>query len=144
MAMAAVSAGEPGQDASPTRAARQSARIDALFSGVVSYLESAPGVSQVRLCTRPPASEQALSAWETRHSQVLPEDLKSFLRVTDGIFVSWNVNYAGAGTCTVGAMHISGLDKLTPTASTNSDSDSLPRHKEGTGIEGEAELLRMP
>ena len=62
-----------------------SSQLDSwLLGGLISYLESCPGVSKVNLFTRPPASTAIYSIWERQTLFPLPADLRDFLQITDG------------------------------------------------------------
>ncbi|KAI9362513.1 hypothetical protein DFJ73DRAFT_773242 [Zopfochytrium polystomum] len=50
---------------------RKSAMLDGILGGAIGYLESCPGVSEVKLCTRSAATAAALREWESRQSMHL-------------------------------------------------------------------------
>ncbi len=55
-----------------------------LFGGILDYLESCPGITQLKLHTRSPGSPLLVSVWEQTAGVSLPQDIKDFLYVTDG------------------------------------------------------------
>ena len=58
---------------------------DLLLGGILGYLESCPGVTQVKLYTRSPAKTLQLHSWESAYGNILlPHDLKESLQTTDG------------------------------------------------------------
>lgn len=70
-----------------TSAPRFSQKVvsELLLGGLLESLASCPGVAQVRLFTRAPASALAISSWEGSTATLLPQDLKAFYLVTDGV-----------------------------------------------------------
>ena len=65
----------------------QKLHSELLFGGLVPYLESCPGVTQVHCFSRPPVTHLDLSIWEQSNSAQLPNDLKQFLLLSDGVFL---------------------------------------------------------
>ena len=56
-----------------------------LLGGILDYLESCPGIAQLKLHTRSPGSPLLVSVWEQTAGVPLPQDIKNFLYVTDGM-----------------------------------------------------------
>lgn len=65
-----------------------------LLSGALEYLESCPGVC-VEATSNPPIVPSMISHWESQYKHQLPQDLKDFLSVSDGIFpvLNYRIQY---------------------------------------------------
>ncbi|KAJ3330069.1 Tubulin polyglutamylase complex subunit 2 [Blyttiomyces sp. JEL0837] len=97
----------------PAPHTRKSVILDALLGGAIGYLESCPGVCEVKLCTRSPATQESIQAWESRQqgSLTVPDDLRGLYSISDGLIVQWSVRF-GSDVVVLGNMHVNGLDRL--------------------------------
>ncbi|OAJ40094.1 hypothetical protein BDEG_23869 [Batrachochytrium dendrobatidis JEL423] len=61
--------------------------------GVISYLESCPDVTDLKIAAYPPCPHALVSRWTCTHGQTvltLPPDLVQFLKCSDGLLFTWN------------------------------------------------------
>ena len=57
---------------------------------VLNYLDALKSVHNVYFTEKPPATHADLSQWEAEHAPLrLPQDLKDFLLVSDGLLLRW-------------------------------------------------------
>ena len=86
--------------------------MDKYTMAVVDFLRNHPGVSDLHLDRREPAPTSAIHAWETANAPLkLPEDLKSFLLLSDGFSLQWDVCFGGC-THALGNMALNGIQGL--------------------------------
>ncbi|KAL2916215.1 25S rRNA (adenine645-N1)-methyltransferase [Polyrhizophydium stewartii] len=103
-----------------TGAHTRHAAADALLGGAIRFLESCPGVADVRVAMRPPCSPSLVAVWERSHGRQLPADLADFLLVADGICVAWGVDFGdGYERMQLGTMHIEPLERIVPVVVTD-------------------------
>ncbi|KAL2912547.1 25S rRNA (adenine645-N1)-methyltransferase [Polyrhizophydium stewartii] len=103
-----------------TGAHTRHAAADALLGGAIRFLESCPGVADVRVAMRPPCSPSLVAVWERSHGRQLPADLADFLLVADGICVAWGVDFGGGyERMQLGTMHIESLERIVPVVVTD-------------------------
>ncbi|KAJ3119263.1 Tubulin polyglutamylase complex subunit 2 [Physocladia obscura] len=109
--------------------------IDAMLGGAVSYLESCPGVSKIKIgTTRAPSSLHAITQWEAAaakavmqdtgiaRSITMPQDLKALYDVSDGFSFQWSAKFPritdgrqktnNTEACILGDIHVNGIDGL--------------------------------
>ena len=68
--------------------------FDDISLSVASFLEDHPQVSGIKFTDRPAAKEADVVAWEKRNSPFkLPKDFKSFLLISDGLLLRWNIQH---------------------------------------------------
>ncbi|KAI9202998.1 uncharacterized protein BJ171DRAFT_425860, partial [Polychytrium aggregatum] len=93
---------------------KKSVLLEEIFSGAIGFLESCPGVHEVKLCSRNNSlSSYHFLAWERDHPGIaLPSDLKAFLQITDGILLGWSVKFSHQEAFQLGAIHINALERL--------------------------------
>lgn len=86
--------------------------FDDIALRVISYLEAHPVVQDVELRDRGGVSQPQLLAWEAENGHFqLPEDLKSFLTISNGVTVRWNVRING-NVQEFGCMHLNQLSQI--------------------------------
>eukprot|EP00118_Oscarella_pearsei_P005430 m.25025 g.25025 ORF g.25025 m.25025 type:complete len:312 (+) comp28714_c0_seq4:28-963(+) len=85
--------------------------INQLTAGLIETLEKRSGVSDIKLVDRRPATSTELSSWERRHRHTLPIDLKSFYQTTDGLKVTWKLEFNGT-SAPLGRVNINSLPDL--------------------------------
>eukprot|EP00756_Hemistasia_phaeocysticola_P016616 Hpha_TRINITY_DN15488_c0_g2::TRINITY_DN15488_c0_g2_i1::g.175575::m.175575/K16605/TPGS2; tubulin polyglutamylase complex subunit 2 len=81
--------------------------------GVSQFLEKHPAVTDVQFYHRAGATKVALSKWESRnHPHQLPEDLRSFLGISDGLLLRWGIKLGHEAIPALGNMHINSLPAM--------------------------------
>jgi hypothetical protein len=87
---------------------------DEISLSVISFLERHAGIADVECLERPAVSARGLQDWErANYPCVLPEDLKSFLRLRDGLLLKWSVRIDGV-VMPLGRMQVNDLANLKP------------------------------
>ncbi|KAL5038274.1 Tubulin polyglutamylase complex subunit 2 [Batrachochytrium dendrobatidis] len=79
--------------------------------GVIPYLESCPDVTDLKIAAYPPCPHALVSRWTCTHGQnvlTLPSDLVQFLKCSDGLLFTWNVEIEHSSRI-LGRMHIKSL-----------------------------------
>ena len=107
-------------------------------SAVLGCLEGLPGVVNVRSESDVgPSSPGELSAWERQHGTLLPDDLKEFYMLWDGMEVRWDVIAHGREVVPLGCLAINALAQLAPLkASTLLNERDEPRPELPTAAAG--------
>ena len=88
-----------------------------LVSSTIAALEEMHefGVCNIVREDRPATTPEAIEAWQKRfHPASLPLDVKSFLKSSDGLKVTWQVQHGGGDLLPLGAMRINALAEMTP------------------------------
>ena len=88
-----------------------------LVSSTITALEEMHefGVCNIVREDRPATTPEAIEAWQKRfHPASLPLDVKSFLKSSDGLKVTWQVQHGGGDLLPLGAMRINALAEMTP------------------------------
>ena len=86
-----------------------------LVSSTVLTLERMHDVFNVVQDEKPGTTPEAIEAWQKRfHPMNLPLDVKSFLKSSDGLKVTWQVQHGGDDPLPLGAMRINALAEMTP------------------------------
>eukprot|EP00754_Rhynchopus_humris_P042221 Rhum_TRINITY_DN25852_c0_g1::Rhum_TRINITY_DN25852_c0_g1_i1::g.182904::m.182904/K16605/TPGS2; tubulin polyglutamylase complex subunit 2 len=81
--------------------------------GVSQFLENHPAVTDVTFYDKAGATKSAVAKWETQnHPYRLPEDLSSFLSISDGLLLKWSVLFDGTRVKGLGNTHINSLGQL--------------------------------
>lgn len=66
--------------------------FEQISDSVISFLENHPGVTEVQFNERHGVSESAIQSWEEHnHPFVLPDDMRSFLLISDGLLLQWKI-----------------------------------------------------
>jgi tubulin polyglutamylase complex subunit 2 len=90
------------------------ALIEQLRVTVVDFLDAHPGISRFNFEQRIGASEERILQWERAHApEKLPDDLKAFVRLTDGLDLRWDLWHHGSHNA-LGQMHVNSLAELKP------------------------------
>ncbi|EDQ89800.1 uncharacterized protein MONBRDRAFT_7732 [Monosiga brevicollis MX1] len=87
--------------------------FDRLTLGLLQTLERRPTVVDVRIQATQPATLADLGAWESRHGQRLPKDLRNFFLCFNGFHLVWLTQH-GATQLPVGSLQVNALADLTP------------------------------
>lgn len=72
-----------------SKMSRRNTKEDLLFNGLVSYLESLKGFSNLDLVKRPQSTESVIQEWQERNNAILAPDLRRFYLNSDGISLKW-------------------------------------------------------
>ena len=79
---------------------------------VISFLESHSGVTEIEFNERTGVVEAMINAWEEENSPyTLPNDIKSFLQISDGILLTWKI-IMNNQIYPLGQMHINKLKDI--------------------------------
>jgi tubulin polyglutamylase complex subunit 2 len=88
--------------------------FEQISDSVISFLENHPGVTEVEFNERHGVSDAQLQSWEEEHSPcTLPEDMRSFLLISDGLLLQWKIKM-NAMTKPLGQMHFNSLKDIIP------------------------------
>jgi len=86
-----------------------------LVSSTVLTLEDMHDVFNIVQDEKPATTPEAIEAWQKRFFPMnLPLDVKSFLKSSDGLKVTWQVQHGGDDLLPLGAMRINALAEMTP------------------------------
>ncbi|CAD7939749.1 unnamed protein product [Amoebophrya sp. A120] len=85
--------------------------FDDLSLCAIEYLERHQGVSEIILQGPVPCPGSAIHAWETRHGLRLPDDLKAFLQITNGLYLKWSAAIRSK-VLPYGSMHLNNLEQF--------------------------------
>lgn len=88
--------------------------MDSATIAVINYLEQRAEVDRVLNKDKPKCSIDALIRWEEKNACELPEDLKKFYTMSDGLEIRWSCK-TGANNVLpmyIGKMYINSLDDL--------------------------------
>mmetsp|Transcript_55 Transcript_55/g.121 ORF Transcript_55/g.121 Transcript_55/m.121 type:complete len:129 (+) Transcript_55:152-538(+) len=91
----------------------QREHFDKTALSCISYLESFPECRNVNFSCGEGASHEAL-LWEKRHKQKLPQDLKNFYSLFNGVQLGWNADLSES--VQVGLIRVNRLEGLQPVA----------------------------
>ena len=81
---------------------------------MISFLERHAGITDVQYFERPPCAARDIENWERAHYPcVLPEDFKSFLRLSDGLLLKWSIKQNEL-TQPLGCMQVNDVANLSP------------------------------
>ena len=81
---------------------------------MITFLERHAGITDVQYFERPPCATRDIENWERAHYPcVLPEDFKSFLRLSDGLLLKWAIKQ-GDLTQPLGCMQVNDVANLSP------------------------------
>ena len=87
---------------------------DEISLSVISFLERHAGITDVQYFERPPCAARDIENWERAHYPcVLPEDFKSFLRLSDGLLLKWSIKQNEL-TQPLGCMQVNDVANLSP------------------------------
>mmetsp|Transcript_14157 Transcript_14157/g.36676 ORF Transcript_14157/g.36676 Transcript_14157/m.36676 type:complete len:230 (-) Transcript_14157:94-783(-) len=86
--------------------------LAAVWKSVRAFLENIEGVKRITFSERAGASASAISSWEhANHPAKLPEDLSAFLQLSDGMQLTWALDYMGE-EMPLGCMHLNDIRKM--------------------------------
>jgi len=94
--------------------------MDNATTSVINYLEQRAEVDRVHLKDRSSCSSDAFIRWEEKNSCELPEDLKKFYAMSDGLEIRWSVKLGTKNVLPtfLGRMFINSINDLTKVTST--------------------------
>ena len=70
--------------------------LDRITLSVMGFLQQHRGVTDVKWLERSPAVEEDLNEWEQKHSPyLLPQDMRAFYLISDGLLLKWQMRYQG-------------------------------------------------
>jgi len=84
--------------------------FDNISMHVISFLENHIGVSNVDFTERLAVSEYMITKWQEDNVK-LPEDLRAFLQISDGIQLSWKIK-KNDHIMPFGMMNLNGLNEI--------------------------------
>ncbi|KAI9099870.1 hypothetical protein DFS34DRAFT_616338 [Phlyctochytrium arcticum] len=88
--------------------------LNTLLAPLISYLRSCPLVDNIQLHSGFVLTLQALESWERLHGpERLPDDLKAFYLVSDGMHLMWDVKLHNGVTIPVGNCGVNPLKDYT-------------------------------
>ena len=93
---------------------KQSVRhiFEQISDRVISFLENHAGVTNIEFFERQGVVEALIHSWEEENSPyLLPDDLKSFLQISDGLLLTWNIRMNDQ-ISSLGKMHLNRLKDL--------------------------------
>lgn len=114
--------------------------FDELSLSVIKFLESHQGVTNVHFFEIGPVKTADLLKWETtNHPYELPEDFKSFLKISDGLLLKWNMMLNTDDNIPLGKMHINSLKDIVRIPDLKGDLN--PRHPNQLPVLPNSELI---
>ena len=112
--LGAALGGGGGATANAAQSPQSSLQAQEITQGVLSYLKSKPGVREVRFSERAGAGTAELRLWERTHAPCkLPDDLEAFLAISNGMQLTWEMEFRGE-VRPLGAMAINSLEDIKP------------------------------
>ena len=97
--------------------------------GVSQFLENHPAVTDVKFYDKTGATKADIAKWEAVNTPyVLPDDLLSFLAISDGFLLRWNISLSRNPVQGIGNTHINSLSQIS-------------RHDDGTLEEGKVAFV---
>jgi tubulin polyglutamylase complex subunit 2 len=86
--------------------------FEQISDSVISFLENHPGVAEVQFNERHGVPESAIQSWEEQnHPFVLPDDMRSFLLISDGLLLQWKIKM-NQQIKPLGQMHFNSLKDI--------------------------------
>jgi tubulin polyglutamylase complex subunit 2 len=90
------------------------AAFDEISLNVVSYLENHKEISGLQIAEKGPVTQRMLEQWEKDNYPFrLPDDLKSFLLLSNGLMIRWYMNLKDE-LCPLGCMHLNSIAQIKP------------------------------
>ncbi|XP_050078579.1 tubulin polyglutamylase complex subunit 2-like, partial [Anopheles maculipalpis] len=86
--------------------------LEHLTLGLMNKLKKLPRVTDVKLDAELPCKTAEITAWETKNSVRLPDDMKQFYLSTDGFSVKWTYCYSKRKQISVGHLNIPKLRQI--------------------------------
>ncbi|CAF0714587.1 unnamed protein product [Adineta steineri] len=89
--------------------------MDSATTAVVNYLEKRADIDQVHVKDKRPCLSDGFVEWEEKNSCELPDDLKRFYIVSDGLEIRWSFKNTNTklSSAFIGKMYINSLNNLT-------------------------------
>ena len=85
-----------------------------LTTATHEWLAEHPGATSVHLTPSKAALPSALSAWEQANAAALPDDLRDFYLLNDGLLMRWDVVAHGREVVPLGCLNVNSVQQLTP------------------------------
>lgn len=86
--------------------------FDSVSISVIQFLESHKGVTNVQFFEIGGCSQKDIDEWERNNKPfILPQDLKNFLKISDGLLLRWNIKLNNEAI-PLGNMHINSLETI--------------------------------
>ena len=90
------------------------ALVDELCFKLPTYLQEQLGVTQIQVDARAGCTAADLDGFERNTGYALPDDLRAFLAVSNGLKCDWAVDVKTRGPADVGALRLHKLDDIVP------------------------------
>ncbi|CAF4313135.1 unnamed protein product [Rotaria sp. Silwood2] len=94
--------------------------MDPATTAVINYLEQRAEIDRVHVKDKSTCSLDAFLRWEEKNECELPDDLKKFYTMSDGLEVRWSIKTGNAIPTFIGKMYINSLNDLTRITSSGS------------------------
>ena len=99
------------------------ALVDELCFKLPTYLQEQLGVTQIQVDARAGCTAADLDGFERNTGYALPEDLRAFLAVSNGLKCDWAVDVKTRGPADVGALRLHRLDDIVPVTLDDDEAD---------------------
>ena len=117
------------------------ALVDELCFKLPTYLQEQLGVTQIQVDARAGCTAADLDGFERNTGFALPEDLRAFLAVSNGLKCDWAVDVKTRGPADVGALRLHKLDDIVPV--TLDDAEGLGRVERAFELDRSARIGRV-
>ncbi|CAF1084415.1 unnamed protein product [Rotaria sp. Silwood1] len=94
--------------------------MDPATTAVINYLEQRTEIDRVHVKDRGTCSSDAFLRWEEKNECELPDDLKKFYTMSDGLEIRWSIKTGNVIPTFIGKMYINSLNDLTRIISSGS------------------------
>jgi len=118
------------------------ALVDELTCRLPTYLREQLNITDITAATGAGCEAAALEDWARRTGYALPDDLRAFLVVADGLTCDWAVDVKTRGPAAVGALRVHALADMVPVPLDGGDDDAFRRDGGGGRVERAFELDR--
>ena len=99
------------------------ALVDELCFRLPTYLQEQLGVTQIQVDARAGCTAADLDGFERNTGYPLPDDLRAFLAVSNGLKCDWAVDVKTRGPADVGALRLHRLDDIVPVTLDDDEAD---------------------
>ena len=99
------------------------ALVDELCFKLPTYLQEQLGVTQIQVDARAGCTAADLDGFERNTGYALPDDLRAFLAVSNGLKCDWAVDVKTRGPADVGALRLHRLDDIVPVTLDDDEAD---------------------
>ena len=117
------------------------ALVDELCFKLPTYLQEQLGVTQIQVDARSGCTAADLDGFERNTGYALPDDLRAFLTVSNGLKCDWAVDVKTRGPADVGALRLHRLDDIVPV--TLDDDEGLGRVERAFELDRSARIGRV-